>query len=83
LGEAMISAILNKMSKQKKKMIGITSTDSIRVGRSRSNLQLVTAADFNNKLRERGCPRKVTVQKVCRQARDEDEVRETLGSVWK
>ncbi|MCW4027429.1 MAG: hypothetical protein NWE76_08110, partial [Candidatus Bathyarchaeota archaeon] len=43
---------------------------------------LVTAADFNVKLREHGCPRRVTVQKVCRLARDEDEVRRTLDYFW-
>ena len=42
----------------------------------------MTAADFNVKLRERGCPKGVTVQKVCRLARDEDEVRRTLDYVW-
>jgi hypothetical protein len=42
----------------------------------------VTAADFNVKLRERGCPKMVTVQKVCRLAGDEDEVRRTLDYVW-
>jgi len=41
----------------------------------------VTAADFE-KLRERGCPKGVTVQKVCRLAWDEDEVRRTLDNVW-
>ena len=49
---------------------------------ARRNLQLVTAADFNVKLRERGCPKGVTVQKVSRLARDEDEVRRTLNHVW-
>ena len=49
---------------------------------ARRNLQLVTAAEFNVKLRERGCPRMVTVQKVCRLARDEGEVRRTLDYVW-
>ncbi len=49
---------------------------------ARRNLQLVTAADFNVKLRERGCPKGVTVQKVCRLARDEGEVRRTLDYVW-
>ena len=34
------------------------------------------------KLRERGCPKGVTVQKVCRLAREEDEVRRTLDYVW-
>ena len=46
------------------------------------NLQLVTAADFNAKLRERGCPKGVTVQKVCRLAQGEDEVSRTLDYVW-
>jgi hypothetical protein len=49
---------------------------------ARRNLQLVTAADFNVKLRERGCPKGVTVQKVCRLARNEDEVRRTLDYAW-
>ena len=49
---------------------------------ARRNLQLVTAADFNVKLRERGCPKGVTVQKVCRLARDEEEVRRTLDHMW-
>ena len=42
----------------------------------------MTAAEFNVKLRERGCLKVVTVQKVCRLARDEDEVRRTLDYVW-
>ena len=40
------------------------------------------AADLNRMLREKGCPREATVQKVCRAARDEAQVRETLGSFW-
>lgn len=48
----------------------------------RRNLQLVTAADLNVKLRERGCSKGVTVQKVCRLTWDEDEVRRTLNYVW-
>ncbi len=49
---------------------------------ARRNLQLVTAADFNGKLRERGCPKEATVQKVCRASRDEAQVRETLDAIW-
>jgi len=37
---------------------------------------------FNQKLRERGCLR-VTVQKICRIARKEDEVREILETLWR
>jgi len=33
---------------------------------ARSNLQLLKAADFNDRLRERGCLASVTVQKICR-----------------
>ena len=49
---------------------------------SRRNLQLITAADFNKMLRGKGCPKEATVQKICRAARDEAQVRETLGSFW-
>jgi hypothetical protein len=49
---------------------------------ARRNLQLVTAADFNKMLRERGCPKAATVQMVCRAARDEAQVRETLDTFW-
>jgi len=49
---------------------------------SRRNLQLITAADFNKMLRGKGCPREATVQKICRAARDEAQVRETLDGFW-
>jgi len=48
---------------------------------ARRNLQLITAADFNRMLRERGCPREATVQKICRAARDEAQVREALDEL--
>jgi len=50
---------------------------------ARRELQIITAAQFNEKQRERGIPKKVTVQAVCRVARDETEVREVLDSLWK
>jgi len=46
-------------------------------------IQLLKASDFNEKLRERGCPMRVTVQKVCKVAEDEKEVRELLDAIWK
>lgn len=49
---------------------------------ARRNLQLVTAADLNRMLREKGCPKTATVQKICRAARDEAQVRETLDAFW-
>jgi hypothetical protein len=49
---------------------------------ARMNIQLLKASNFNGKLRERGCPKKVTVQRICRIARDEREVREVLEAVW-
>jgi len=49
---------------------------------ARMNIQLLKAADFNSKLRERGCAKSVTVQKICRIARGENEVREMLDAVW-
>ncbi|MFQ6074973.1 MAG: hypothetical protein ACE5Z5_02400 [Candidatus Bathyarchaeia archaeon] len=49
---------------------------------ARMNIQLLKATDFNEKLREKGVPKAVTVQKICRYARDEKEVREILEAVW-
>ena len=49
---------------------------------ARMNIQLLKASDFNQKLRERGCLR-ATVQKICRIARNEDEVREILETIWR
>jgi hypothetical protein len=49
---------------------------------ARMNIQLLKATDFNEKLRGRGVPKTVTVQKICRYAKDEMEVRETLDAVW-
>jgi hypothetical protein len=48
----------------------------------RMNIQLLRAADFNSKLREKGCAKQITVQQVCRVARDEREVRRILDEVW-
>ena len=49
---------------------------------ARMNIQLLKASDFNEKLRNRGVPKTVTVQKVCRIARDEKEVREVLEDIY-
>jgi DNA-binding HxlR family transcriptional regulator len=46
------------------------------------NIQLLKASDFNQKLKERGCM-KATVQKICKYAKDENEVREILEAIWK
>ncbi|MBT0160933.1 hypothetical protein G4O51_13215, partial [Candidatus Bathyarchaeota archaeon A05DMB-2] len=48
----------------------------------RLNVQLLKAADFNEKLHERGVAPSITVQAVCRRARDEAEVKETLNKLW-
>jgi len=50
---------------------------------ARRELQIITSAQFNEKLREQGIPKKVTVQAVCRVARDEAQVREALDALWK
>jgi hypothetical protein len=45
-------------------------------------MSLLKAADFNEKLRERGCSPKVTIQHVCRVAKEENDVRELLDVIW-
>jgi hypothetical protein len=46
----------------------------------RMNIQLLKAADLNKRLRDRGC--KISVEKVCKIAADEKDVREALDSIW-
>jgi hypothetical protein len=50
---------------------------------ARMNIQMLKAADFNTKLHQRGCPIQVSVQKICKVAKDEKQVREILENVWK
>lgn len=50
---------------------------------ARMNIQLLKAVDFNDKLRGRGCQKVVTVQRICRIAKDETEIREILDTIWK
>jgi hypothetical protein len=47
---------------------------------ARMNIQLLKATDFNEKMRGRGC--QVTIQKICRVAANEAEVREALDRIW-
>ena len=49
---------------------------------ARIKLELVSAADLNEKLRGRGVKKEITVQEICRIARDEKEVRDTLSLIW-
>jgi len=49
---------------------------------ARMNIQLLKASDFNEKLRKRGCSENVNVQKICRFAKEEKEVKEILNSIW-
>ncbi|MEP0826707.1 MAG: hypothetical protein HRF40_14615 [Nitrososphaera sp.] len=48
----------------------------------RLNVQPLRASDFNTKLRDRGVPKDTTVQKICKAARDERDVRRMLDTVW-
>jgi len=59
------------------------STVSLPSYAQRINVQLLKAADFNEKLRGRGVTREVTVQKICKVSKDEKEVREIIDKVWK
>ncbi len=48
----------------------------------RLNVQLLRASNFNEKLRDKGVPKDATVQKICKAARDERDVRRMLDAVW-
>lgn len=58
-------------------------TISLALYAARMNIQLLKAADFNSKLHQRGCPIKVSVQKICKIAKNEKQVREILENIWK
>ncbi|MEM3751338.1 MAG: hypothetical protein QXM65_00060 [Candidatus Bathyarchaeia archaeon] len=49
---------------------------------ARMNIQLLKANDFNERLWKRGCSKNINVQKICKLARDEKEVRDILKSIW-
>jgi ASC-1-like (ASCH) protein len=49
---------------------------------SRINIKLLRPADFNSKLREHGIDKRVTVQRICRACRDEDDLRKTIELIW-
>jgi hypothetical protein len=59
------------------------STISLAQYTARRDLQLLKGSDFNQKLREKGCPKPISVQKVCKRAKNEEQVRETLDRIWK
>jgi len=59
------------------------STISLASYAARMNMQLLKGVDFNERLREKGCSAKVTVQKVCKTVRDEEEVRAVFDAIWK
>jgi hypothetical protein len=48
----------------------------------RNNIKILKAVDFNRQLAQIGVPKNCTVQKICRAARDEQDVKRILGEVW-
>jgi hypothetical protein len=49
----------------------------------RLNIELLKASRLNERLRERKVDKKITVQLICKIAKDEKEVRALLDSIWK
>jgi DNA-binding MarR family transcriptional regulator len=49
---------------------------------NRMNIKLLRPADFNERLQEHGVDKRTTVQKMCRAAKDETQVKELLDEVW-
>jgi len=48
----------------------------------RLNIQLLKASDLNDRLNKHGIDKEITLQRICRLAKDEKEVRETLNKLW-
>jgi hypothetical protein len=65
---------------------GVTLKDQEKISlaayAARINIQLLRGVDFNEKMRDRGIPKELTVQSVCRIAKNEKEVREVLTAIW-
>jgi hypothetical protein len=57
-------------------------TISLAAYAARMNIQLLKAIDFNSRLHERGCPTITSVQKICKLAKNEKQVREILETIW-
>ena len=49
---------------------------------ARINIQLLKTSDFNEKLRQKGCRKNISVQKICRLAKNENETRKCLELIW-
>jgi hypothetical protein len=49
---------------------------------ARCNIQLIRTADLNEKLVQRGVDSRITVQRICRDCRNEEEVKEVLDAIW-
>ena len=49
---------------------------------ARINIQLLKGADFNQKMQEKGISKNITIQGICRVAKNEKEVREILTKIW-
>jgi hypothetical protein len=59
------------------------TTVALPIYAARINIQLLKASDFNTKLRLRECAPALSVQKICRIAKNEKEVRQILDLIWK
>jgi len=49
----------------------------------RLNIQLLKESDLNERLREKGVDKKITVQRICSVSKDEKEGRTVLDEIWK
>lgn len=64
------------------KMNGSNDTLTLAQYAERLNVQLLRASNFNEKLRDKGVSKDVTVQKICKVTKDERDVRRTLDAAW-
>lgn len=49
---------------------------------ARCNIQLIRTVDLNEKLKQRGTDGEVTVQRICGNCRNEEEVKAVLDEIW-
>jgi hypothetical protein len=49
---------------------------------ARANIKLLRPADFNERLRKHDVDKRMTVQRICKACRGEQQVRELLDEIW-
>jgi hypothetical protein len=82
LKKGVVPVFAAGVSNPKEKVVVSSEKITLAQYTSRMNIKLLRPADFNKKLREHGVDKRTMVQRICRIAKDEKQVRELMNIVW-